>query len=63
MHPLPILTPDQAAAWDRAADGRGIALETLMECAGRAAAAVLARRLPVPLRRGVVVVAGGGHNG
>ena len=63
MHPLPILTPDQSAAWDRAAEGRGIPLETLMECAGRAAAAVIARRLPVPLRRGVIVLVGGGHNG
>jgi NAD(P)H-hydrate epimerase len=63
MQPLPVLTPDQAATWDRLAVTRGIDLGTLMECAGRAVAAVLAARHPAAARRGVVVAAGHGHNG
>ncbi len=63
MPPLPVLTPDQSAAWDRTAVARGISLETLMETAGRAAAVVLAARFPGAARRGVLVVAGRGHNG
>ena len=41
---LPILTPDQSAAWDRKAAAAGIELATLMECAGRAVLAVMAPR-------------------
>jgi NAD(P)H-hydrate epimerase len=63
MPPLPVLTPDQSAAWDRDAASRGLSLETLMESAGRAAAVVLAARLPAAARRGVLVLAGRGHNG
>lgn len=63
MPPLPVLTPDQAAEWDRAAAARGISLETLMESAGRATAVVLAARFPTAARRGVLVVTGPGHNG
>lgn len=63
MPPLPVLTPDQSGAWDRDAASRGISLETLMETAGRAVAVVLAARFPAAARRGVLVVAGRGHNG
>jgi len=61
--PLPILSPTQSADWDRRAAEGGIALETLMDAAGRAAAAVIAARFPERLGGGVVIVAGGGHNG
>ena len=44
MPSLPVLSPDQSAAWDASAVHGGVALATLMECAGRAAAAVVAAR-------------------
>ena len=63
MPSLPVLSPDQSAAWDASAVDNGVALATLMECAGRAAAAVLAARYAHRLRDGVLVAAGPGHNG
>jgi NAD(P)H-hydrate epimerase len=60
---LPVLTPDQSAAWDRKAVGAGIELATLMECAGRAVLAVLAPRFASRMGEGVLVAAGLGHNG
>lgn len=63
MPSLPVLSPDQSAAWDASAVDGGVALATLMECAGRAAAAVLAARYAHRLRDGVLVAAGPGHNG
>ncbi|HET9040460.1 MAG TPA: NAD(P)H-hydrate dehydratase [Gemmatimonadales bacterium] len=63
MPSLPVLSPDQSAAWDASAVAGGVALATLMECAGRAAAAVLADRYAHRLRDGVLVAAGPGHNG
>ncbi|MDQ3137026.1 MAG: NAD(P)H-hydrate epimerase, partial [Gemmatimonadota bacterium] len=60
---LPILSPEQSAAWDADAVAHGVALATLMECAGRAAAVVLASRYAYRLREGVLVAAGPGHNG
>ena len=63
MPSLPVLSPDQSAAWDASAVDSGVALATLMECAGRAAAAVLAARYAHRLRDGVLVAAGPGHNG
>lgn len=60
---IPILTPEQAAAWDARASQAGIELATLMESAGRAAAAVVADRFGHLLRRGVLVAAGPGNNG
>jgi NAD(P)H-hydrate epimerase len=60
---LPILTPEQSAAWDRAATETGIELATLMESAGRAVAAVIAGRYPTRLGDGLLVAAGPGHNG
>jgi len=60
---LPILSPAQSADWDRRATDAGIALATLMEAAGRAAAGTIATRFPDRLAGGVLVVAGLGHNG
>lgn len=60
---LPVLSPQQSAEWDRKAVAAGIDLATLMECAGRAVAAVAADRYPAALREGVLVLAGPGHNG
>lgn len=61
--PLPVLTPSQAASWDDAAAAAGIAVETLMDAAGRAAAQVIAARHGPALRGGVLVAAGTGNNG
>jgi NAD(P)H-hydrate epimerase len=63
MLPIPIITPEQSADWDRQAVAEGTDLRTLMETAGRAAAAVLAARFPERLRQGVLVAAGTGNNG
>ncbi|MEO6055894.1 MAG: NAD(P)H-hydrate dehydratase [Gemmatimonadales bacterium] len=63
MPPLPVLSPRESAAWDATAVAGGIALATLMECAGRGAAAVLASRYAHRLRDGVLIAAGPGHNG
>ena len=63
MRSIPVLSPQEASAWDRAAESAGISLFTLMESAGRAAADVIARRYAEHLRDGVVVAAGLGNNG
>src|SRR3954464_2105325 len=63
MPPLPVLSPQQSAAWDANAVAGGTALATLMECAGRAVAVVLAWRYAHRLRDGVLIAAGPGHNG
>jgi len=60
---IPVLSPEQAAAWDRQAETAGIALATLMETAGRAVAAVVADRYRTELHQGVLVAAGPGNNG
>lgn len=60
---LPVLLPEESAAWDRRAEADGIALATLMECAGRAAATVVAARYQAELAHGIVVAAGTGNNG
>ena len=60
---LPVLSPLQSSAWDARAERAGIALGTLMESAGRAAATVLLREFPHAARQGVLVAAGTGHNG
>lgn len=62
MH-LPVLSPEQSAAWDKRAEASGIALATLMETAGRAAAQVIVRRYGARLRAGVLIAAGPGNNG
>ncbi|HEV8356315.1 MAG TPA: NAD(P)H-hydrate dehydratase [Gemmatimonadales bacterium] len=63
MPTLPVLTPVQAAEWDRRAERCGIPARALMECAGRAAAGVLAARYADRLRQGVLVACGPGNNG
>ncbi len=63
MHPIPVLSPAQAAEWDRRAEAAGIPIDTLMETAGRAVAHVLADRFGPRLSRGVLVAAGPGNNG
>jgi NAD(P)H-hydrate epimerase len=60
---IPVLTPTQCAAWDQTAATRGIALATLMESAGRAAATVITQRFPDRLQDGVLIAAGPGNNG
>jgi ADP-dependent NAD(P)H-hydrate dehydratase / NAD(P)H-hydrate epimerase len=60
---LPVLSPDQSSAWDQTAEAAGISLATLMESAGRACAAVLARRFAPELGQGVLVAVGPGNNG
>ncbi len=60
---LPILSSAQATDWDRRAESGGIALATLMDAAGRAAAEVIATRFPDRLAGGVLVAAGPGNNG
>src|SRR5574337_1459735 len=60
---IPVLSPEQAEAWDARAEASGRPRATLMEAAGRAAATVIARRHAPVLARGVVVAAGTGNNG
>lgn len=60
---IPVLSPQQSASWDQKAAAAGIDLATLMESAGRAAAAVLAERYAALLRNGVLIAAGPGNNG
>ncbi len=63
MSSIPILSPEQSGAWDSQADSCGIAMGTLMETAGRAAAAVLGMRFGSRVAGGVLVAAGAGNNG
>jgi NAD(P)H-hydrate epimerase len=60
---IPILTPAEASALDRAAQERGIAVETLMENAGRELAAATIDLLGGAYGRRAVVVCGKGNNG
>jgi NAD(P)H-hydrate epimerase len=61
---IPVLNAAQAAEWDeRARTAHGIPSRVLMEAAGRAVAAVLARECEPQLQGGVLVVAGHGNNG
>lgn len=63
MPVLPVLSPQQSATWDATAVTGGVALATLMECAGRAVASVLTSHYAHRLHDGVLVAAGPGHNG
>lgn len=63
MPTIPVLTPAESAAWDARAEREGMALESLMENAGRGAAAVLLERHGHAARKGVLVATGPGHNG
>ncbi|HLQ24223.1 MAG TPA: NAD(P)H-hydrate epimerase, partial [Gemmatimonadales bacterium] len=60
---IPVLSPEESSAWDQAAEAAGISLATLMETAGRACAAVLARRFGPALGQGALVAVGPGNNG
>lgn len=59
----PVLTPDQAAALDRATQSRGIPAELLMERAGRAVARAALDVMGGSYGRRAVVVCGKGNNG
>ncbi|MGE5926672.1 MAG: NAD(P)H-hydrate epimerase, partial [Gemmatimonadota bacterium] len=63
MPSIPVLSPAESEAWDAQAERAGIARETLMDAAGRAAAAVLARRFSTALGNGALIAAGPGNNG
>lgn len=63
MPPIPVLSPQESAAWDAKAETSGIALATLMESAGRATACVLGQRYHGRLAGGVLIGAGPGNNG
>ena len=60
---IPVLSPEESSAWDQSAEAAGISLATLMETAGRACAAVLARRFGPALGQGALVAVGPGNNG
>jgi hydroxyethylthiazole kinase-like uncharacterized protein yjeF len=60
---IPVLTPEQSAEWDRRTAAAGIALVTLMDAAGRAAAQTMAARFPDRISGGVLVATGPGNNG
>jgi NAD(P)H-hydrate epimerase len=63
MPSIPVLSPAESEAWDAQAERAGIARETLMDAAGRAAAAVVSRRFAPALGNGVLIAAGPGNNG
>lgn len=60
---LPVLTPDQARAWDLAAEAAGRPLRMLMENAGRAVAQWIHSSKFEDAMRGVLVLTGAGNNG
>jgi len=64
MSVVPVLSADEAALWDRIArEDFGIPSRVLMESAGRAVAAALAREYGARLGQSVVVACGAGNNG
>lgn len=63
MSLVPVLTPAEAAAWDRAAETEGRTIPMLMQGAGRAVAQLLLDRYPEATMRGVLIAAGPGNNG
>lgn len=61
---IPVLNAAQAAAWDeRARTEASVPSRVLMDAAGRAVAALVARVYPAALRHGVLIAAGHGNNG
>jgi len=61
---IPVLSAEQASAWDQAARvDAGIPSRVLMESAGRAVASAVAKEFGHALERGVLVVCGHGNNG
>ncbi|MBL0180381.1 MAG: NAD(P)H-hydrate dehydratase [Gemmatimonadetes bacterium] len=63
MPVIPVVTPDQAKAWDQLAESSGRPLRTLMESAGRAVAQLILERVGPQAAQGVLVACGAGHNG
>ena len=63
MSAVPVLSAADAAGLDARAESAGVALATLMDAAGRAAAALLADRLAAAVAGGVLIAAGPGNNG
>lgn len=63
MPSIPVLSPAESDAWDAQAERTGLSRDTLMETAGRAAAAVISGRFGLALESGVLIAAGLGHNG
>jgi len=64
MSVIPVLDAAEAAEWDRRArDEAGIPGRVLMDGAGRAVAAVMAREHEAALAKGVLVCCGRGNNG
>ncbi len=63
MRTIPVLTPEQSRAWDRAAESAGRPLRMLMENAGRAVAQLVTDRLAMAASQGVLVACGPGNNG
>src|SRR5687768_13814643 len=61
--PVTVVSAKESAERDRAAIDGGVPSSVLMERAGTAAAAEIARRYPEQLRRGAVVFTGPGNNG
>jgi hydroxyethylthiazole kinase-like uncharacterized protein yjeF len=59
----PVLTPDLAAEWDRAAESAGRPLRMVMETAGRAVARLAVDRFRTAVGQGVLVTCGPGNNG
>lgn len=60
---VPVLTPEQCQAWDRAAEAAGRPLRMLMETAGRAVARAVVQHHGEAARGGVLVACGPGNNG
>ncbi|MEI2721074.1 MAG: NAD(P)H-hydrate dehydratase [Gemmatimonadales bacterium] len=63
MPVIPVVTSDQAKAWDQLAESSGRPLRTLMESAGRAVAQLVLERAGPRAAQGVLVACGAGHNG
>ncbi len=63
MRPTPVITPEQARAWDAAAIASGRSIRVLMENAGRAVAQIVADRFARVTPQGVLVACGPGNNG
>jgi ADP-dependent NAD(P)H-hydrate dehydratase / NAD(P)H-hydrate epimerase len=60
---LPILTPAESAALDRASADHGVGVDVLMENAGRAVATIVAELAGGTYGRRIAVVCGKGNNG
>jgi len=60
---VPVLSPAECERWDSLAESAGTARATLMECAGRATAALITDRFSIDIAKGVLVAAGTGNNG